>query len=152
MKRMRNEQEGYFTVEASLILPIVFVCILLVVYLGFFQYDRCALEQKMNLITLISVSADCKDSEEKVSLVRKYMAEPDDRFLALGDKSYEVSVKKGKMRVVYQGTISFPFQSFLGWKKGAIWKIDVSSEGIILNPVLFVRNYRKIKGGLSNGN
>lgn len=145
---MRKKYEAYFTAEAALVLPVVFGCLLLVVCLGLFQYDRCALEQKLNLSTLLSVSADVKSSEERVQASQVYWAKKDERFPAFELKDIHFSLKKGKIRSELYGVLELPslklpvFQSFL------LWEVRAKSEGEILNPVLFVRNYKKIMGGL----
>lgn len=43
---MNDAREGgYMTVEAALVLPVVLCAMVVLIYLGFFLYDRCAMEQ-----------------------------------------------------------------------------------------------------------
>ena len=53
-KRFFCKKAGaYLTVEAALILPMVLGVIILVIYLLFFQYDRCLMEQNVGKLALI---------------------------------------------------------------------------------------------------
>ena len=45
-KKMTDEMAGaFFTVEAAILYPLVLAVVVLMVYLLFFQYDRCLLDQ-----------------------------------------------------------------------------------------------------------
>lgn len=46
--------KGYMTVEASLVLPMVFGVIVFVICLLFYSYDRCLLEQDMSALVVRS--------------------------------------------------------------------------------------------------
>ena len=48
---MKNA-DAYFTVEAALVLPVLMGAILFVIYILFFQYDRCLLEQDLGAMAL----------------------------------------------------------------------------------------------------
>ena len=46
MRRYLSEKTGgYFTVEAALLLPFVMMSIVFMIFLSFYCYDRCILEQ-----------------------------------------------------------------------------------------------------------
>ena len=46
-KKMTDGMAGaFFTVEAAILYPLVLAVIVLMVYLLFFQYDRCLLDRK----------------------------------------------------------------------------------------------------------
>ena len=78
-----EENNAYFTVEAALVLPLVISILIFVIYMLFYQYDRCLLEQDMGALALwgsLEEAADAASFEEKVrnriaQLYReKYMA------------------------------------------------------------------------------
>ena len=58
---MKCKLGGYFSVEAALVFPLVMGTILLLIYLGFYQYDRCMLEFDMGTIALRGCSCDEQD-------------------------------------------------------------------------------------------
>lgn len=45
--------KGYFTVETSLILPMVLAVQVFLIYAMLRQYDRCLLEQDMGILTSV---------------------------------------------------------------------------------------------------
>ena len=49
---MRRKVDGFFTVEAAMVLSITLSAILLIIYLLFFQYNRCLMEQDMGTLAL----------------------------------------------------------------------------------------------------
>ena len=66
MGRARFKADGYFTVEAALIFPFVMGVILLVIYMWFFQYDRCLMEQDYALITVMATEKQKLKPQERV--------------------------------------------------------------------------------------
>ncbi len=47
---MNKKLNGYFTVEASLVMPLVLFLYVLIIVSGIFLYDRCVMSQDMYLI------------------------------------------------------------------------------------------------------
>ena len=47
-----QQAEGYLTLEAALILPMLIAAILFVIYMLVFQYNRCLLEQDLGAMAL----------------------------------------------------------------------------------------------------
>ena len=43
------EQNAYFTVEAALIIPLVLGILVFLIFIMFYQYDRCLLEQDIGI-------------------------------------------------------------------------------------------------------
>ena len=74
MDRFRDMERGYFTVEAAMIFPFVMGVILLVIYMWFFQYDRCLMEQDYALITVLGTEKQGLSPEERVEHIRKLIS------------------------------------------------------------------------------
>lgn len=51
MKKIRTGTDGYLTVEAACIVPMTIVIIALLIYLAFFMYDRCVLDQDSYILS-----------------------------------------------------------------------------------------------------
>lgn len=49
---MRKSLKGYMTVEASYVMPIVIFLYLLIIFCGFFLYNRCVMSQNNYLLAL----------------------------------------------------------------------------------------------------
>ena len=41
----RISEEAYFTVEAALVMPVVLAIIVMIIYMSFYLYDRCVMQQ-----------------------------------------------------------------------------------------------------------
>lgn len=67
---MKNTLHGYMTVEAALLMPIVWFSVFFIIFAGFFQYDRCIAEQDGKRIVMRASEMREKD-EAKV--IRKVM-------------------------------------------------------------------------------
>ena len=42
---LRDTEKGYFTVEAALVFPMALLFTAMMIFLAFYSYDRCILEQ-----------------------------------------------------------------------------------------------------------
>lgn len=49
---MHKELNGYMTVEAAFVMPIVLFLYILIILCGFFLYNRCVISQDASLLTL----------------------------------------------------------------------------------------------------
>ena len=64
-QKIINRLEGFYTVEAALLMPMFFLVFFFLFYMGIYQYDRCVTEQavKQVLIRASNKEADEVDSE-----------------------------------------------------------------------------------------
>ena len=138
---------AYFTVEASLVLPIVVTAVLLTIYLLFFQYDRCLMEQNTGRLALRGCTNPYADGEDVVKGLTVQSQEKDQRFLAWEMKDAEITFKRNQVLVKREGTLKFPFRGLIFWGGGDVWSSECTYENSRVIPVQFIRNCRKIKGG-----
>lgn len=54
MKNIKNTLHGYMTVEAALLMPMIWFTLFFMIFVGFFQYDRCIAEQDGKFINNIN--------------------------------------------------------------------------------------------------
>jgi hypothetical protein len=147
-KRKLRSLGGYFTVEAALVMPIVIACILLIIYMWFFQYDRCLMEMDTYAAVMRSAQADAEDNEERIELMKKYINETYlDKYVAWELSEQKVRIEKGKTYAKQSGNVKFPFKALAFWNSEDIWSTGAEVQADILNPVFVVRRVRKIKGG-----
>lgn len=141
-----NVMEGYFTVEAAMVLPMVCVVVLLIVYLWFFQYNRCLMEQDMGALALRGVAIQAEDSTERIEKLREQAdALYTEKYIAWDCEEIVLTTGHGVVRVEQIGTIRIPFGNSVGGADAA--EVSVSYENRLLSPVTFVRNYRRMIGG-----
>jgi len=148
MKYMKNKYEAYFTVEAALVMPIVIICILLVIYLWFFQYDRCLMEIDTNAAVMRALSAKTEDNRERAELIKRYLNEIYyDKYIAWNYDNVNIKVGKGSIYVERAGNVKFPFTTFGFWDGDNIWSSKSKVNVDIMDPAFIVRSIRKLKGG-----
>lgn len=141
MKRL----DGYFTVEAAMIYPIVLCVIICIIYLLFFQYDRCLMEQSAAVLAIRSCSLPVEQNAEIVSLIM-YQASLDDRsYIAWDEAEVSVAVKGNDITVKKEGWMKFPFAG--NFIKENIWYTDVTYRSRRIKPLVFMRTCKKIRGG-----
>jgi len=140
---MKKTVEGYFSAEAALILPMVLSVILLIVYLLFFQYNRCLMEQDMGILALRGAVMQAEDNGVRAQQLSKMAEEMNvGKYLAWEMGEVHLTVGKGKVIVERLGKIKSPFmqegQGEVWWSTGAKY------EDQIISPVTVIRTYRRL--------
>jgi hypothetical protein len=139
---------GYFTVEAALVMPIVIACVLLIIYMWFFQYDRCLLEMDTYAAVLRSVHTDAENNEERLLIMKKYVNEIyRNKYAAWELSAQKTRIEKGKAYVEQSGSLKFPFKALFFWNIEDTWNAAAEGQADILNPAFVVRRVRQIMGG-----
>jgi hypothetical protein len=139
--------EAYLTVEAALVLPIVLGTILLVIYLLFFQYDRCLMEQGAGVLAMRGCTLQIADSKELVEVMLIQSQQEDERYLAWNANSAKIRMKGNYVTVECSGELNFPFKGLAFWQDSSTWESEVTYENLRIKPTFFVRKCRKIMGG-----
>lgn len=139
--------DAYLTVEASVVLPIVIAVILFTIYILFFQYDRCLMEQNSGQLALRGCTMQYADGEELVRRLTTQSQEKDNRFLAWNMEKAQIVFKKNRVSVKCSGELIFPFGSLVFRNGEKIWCSECTYENDRVLPVQFIRNCRKIMGG-----
>ena len=142
MKRKKGSVGAYFTVEASLVLPIVIGTIIFVLCFLLFYYNRCLMEQDVAILTIRAAASGEKTAEELKTQIfstqKTYIAE---KYYARDKGEINLSLTHDKLELKRTG------QLLLGDR---IWKAKVSSSARQIHPATFLRLCRKVS--LSEGN
>lgn len=145
---MNHKISAYFTVEASLVLPIVFGVTILVIYLMFFQYDRCLMEQDMGALALYGVSVQTGDSEERMrQLLNRADGIYEEKYVAWDSAEIGMKLERGKVKIERKGSLKFPFPGLAFWNSDNVWGTSVRYENTLLSPTTMIRTWRKMTGG-----
>lgn len=127
---IRKVEKGYFTVEAALIFPMVLLFTVMMIFLAFFSYDRCVLEQSAYEAALRGTGNHIKSAQEAYS--EAYTAAGslvDEKFFAMHDFSYDVSVSADYVTVNYHCVVNMPLMSWLcEYVSGIDLTLDISSD------------------------
>ena len=91
---MKKQYEAaYFTVEASLILPAVMLFTVMMIFLGFYSYDRCVMEHSAYEAALRGTNSHYKTAQEAEAAARTAASRlVEDKLFAMHDFQYDVAV------------------------------------------------------------
>ena len=135
--------DAYLTVEAAMVLPIVVGVVVFVIYLLFFQYDRCLMEQNTGMLALRACTMPVKDNEERMRMLMEDTSKADERYLVWTLEDAVMKFKGNQIQIERSGMLRCPFQGLLGLDN-ADWKSHISYENYRIEPVEFIRNCRKV--------
>lgn len=133
------KMEGYFTVEAALVFPMVLAEIVLVIYLLIFQYDRCLMEQDLGVLALRGMVLQAEDNQDRIQeLERQEQSMDTQKYLAWERGELEMKIERGILHVERSGRME---------AMNASWESTRDYESHMISPVLLIRSYRRWKGG-----
>lgn len=131
--------EGYFTVEAALVLPMVLAEVVLIIYLLFFQYDRCLMEQDLGVLMFRGITMAGEDNRHKMEELEKYVAKQDtEKYLVWDREDIKMKIERGILCVSQKGQMS---------TTGVRWDASRTYEGHFVSPVFLIRSVRRMTGG-----
>lgn len=130
-----KELEGYFTVEASLVLPIVIGSIVFIIYVLLYWYNRCLMDQDTAMLAMQAVILDQGDVEQtgreaeawrRQNLTEKYVG------WQMGD--IILSKQRDQIKVAREGKLLTDHSP---------WEAVTAYENKILHPSNFLRLCRR---------
>ena len=127
---IESQLDAYFTVEAALIIPLVMATIVFLMYMMFYQYNRCLMEQDLGCLLV-------KGSANEVQ--RNY-----EKYLMWENEEVTVTQERSILTVSQKGQLSFPFA---GWQikgVGSVWSCEAEYQGNLITPTFWVRRYEKL--------
>lgn len=108
-----GKQDGYLSLEASLLFPMVLMVQIICIYLMIYCYDRCVMEQCAYEAALAGADHMIHNNEEAYLITEgkaDYMIE--DRLFSMAQIKCEVTVTGTEITVVYEGVMRMPFMVF----------------------------------------
>lgn len=128
--------QGYFTVEAALVLPIVIGTIIYIIYFQLFWYNRGLMDQDTAMLTLKATqekSIEFEKIRDSVALFQEEYMTP--KYAGWETDVPTISIKENRIKI--QNTGKMP-----AWD--SFWADNTSYEYKKMNPTAFVRLCRKI--------
>lgn len=127
---MGKRENGYFTVEAALIFPMVLLFTVMMIFLAFYSYDRCVLEQSAYEAALRGTGNHIKNAQEAYEQAYEAAGRlVEEKLFAMHDFEYEVSVSAEFVTVRYQCVVNMPLMGWLcEYVSGIDLALDVSSD------------------------
>ena len=142
----KKEKSAYMTVEASLVIPLIFGGIIFVLYIGFYLYNFVTVRQVAYIAALRGSQMKEASSSEIENFVEKQVDE-----LLLGQILAKESIKKevevftGSIKVKIYTSVKIPFAGLLSITDH-FWEIRGESRVNRTEPIEIIRGVRKING------
>lgn len=140
---MQNKYyRAYFTVEAAILYPVVLGVVLLMMYLLFFQYDRCLLEQDMGRAAVRSGGRWMQKKEElNRQLQEKELFFDTEKYIAWESELPAWKLEKNQVTVEQTGRMPYPFSAIVGVPQ--YWNVKASFRVNRNSPVNILRKYQQ---------
>lgn len=142
----KGQENGYMTVEASLIMPLVFLVILFIIYVGFYQHDRCVMEQAAYRAALRGSSLYGADKDEKYRAVEDTLRELTENGLVVMEETHEIQIKE-QITILSEGNLRIPLSGLVELTGSGEWSAEKKTESRLSDPVFFIRLCRKLELG-----
>ncbi len=140
-----KKQSGYFTTEAAFILPFVMMTLVFMIFLSFYCYDRCILEQCAYAAALRGSSnrfVSNEDAYEEAMQAAGRLVE--EKLFAAKECKATVFVSGTKVKVTYTCEVNMPMGGLLEtWFGEESMKLEVSKE-VLRNKTVAVLRTREI--------
>ena len=143
---MKNTLYGYMTVEASLVMPIVWFCLFLMIFAGFFQYDRCIAEQDSKIIVLRASEMRGKNEAEVIQKVMENSELAGKKKLLFSNsvqKEFHMSGDKATMKI--SGKVNTILNDLIKENNFNIFAFTAEYEAENYDPVGFIRLCRRVE-------
>lgn len=138
---------GSATVELSILMPMICVLIIVLMYMGFYLYDRTVLYADAYLAALYGVENPLLDNESAYKKTAEVLEEQmDGQLIALPEPETEICVTYEGVEVSFTGDVEIPIigqQSF--FSEWSVLAIDGMVSASRHRPVTFIRQCRKLE-------
>lgn len=111
--RLGKNEAGYLTAEAALVLPFVMTTLVLMIFLSFYCYDRCILEQCAYAAALRGSSSrfgNLQEAQKEAMEAAESLAS--EKLFAVKEVKTAVRVSGVKVTVSYTCSVNMPLRGF----------------------------------------
>lgn len=142
MKKKIEDLDGYLTVEASFLFPVMFMILILLIYWGFYCYDKSVSIQCSYLAALRGSNQWQMSNEQVESFVNEQLETLTEETL-LYMKKEQIYVNAGLVEVKagVSGKLDILFSKLRGDNMKE-WFIKSEKSAYQLKPTSFIRRYR----------
>lgn len=142
MKREKGYYEGYLTIEATFIVSIAIMIIVLLMYWGFYCYDKSVSVQCSYLAVLRGSNEWEMSNGELESFVLQNLNKlTDETFLYTKKGNLDVSVGITEIKAKINGGMEILFSGIRG-DTMTKWELNSEKKASRLKPASFIRKYQ----------
>ncbi len=143
----RKKLPAYFTVEAAMVFPIVFYVVIIIIYMMFFQYNQCLLEQDVGALALRGVTMQEENKNVLLKRLQREAQEADTtKYVAWEIGEMTVKLEGNTIRISQSGGLKFPFRG-VGIDGKESWYMQIAYENEITDPATCIRSWKRLVGG-----
>ena len=147
MKKRKEYYDGYLTVEASFLVPLVFMILLLLIYWGFYCYDKSVSIQCSYLAALRGSNQwQMSDAEQEKFTLEQLKKLTGETQLFLKEQDIYVDAGLAEMKTGVLGSMDILFTALRG-NDGEKWMVESEKKAYRLKPASFIRRYRLLGDG-----
>ena len=138
------EQNAYFTVEAALIIPLVLGILVFLIFIMFYQYDRCLLEQDIGMVVFWGATVRAHNNQQLMEEVQNREANIYwEKYILFYPQEMKASIGNGKVSVEKRGDISILFSGLSTVPGLKSWEITTCYTNRRLSPKFILRSIKK---------
>lgn len=145
---MRSTLHGFMTVEATLIMPMVWFAVFFIIFVGFFQYDRCIAEQDGKMIALRAADMRGRDEATVIRTVMERGELAGTKKLLFSDGvERKLHVTKDQADIKISGRVNTILNSLVKDKTFHFFSYETEYEVKKYDPVHLIRTCRRMING-----
>lgn len=147
--KINNDLSAYFTVEASIIIPITLICITIMIFLCFYSYDRCIMEMSAYEASLRGGHQHIRTNEKAQGISQLAAGSLiNGKLFAINDFNYSSTASADKITVSYNCNVSMPLIAWVNeFVSDADFSIEVRRESARLKQTDMIRLFRSVNNG-----
>ncbi len=144
IQKSKIKQNAYFTIEAALIIPLALGILIFLIFIMFYQYDRCLLEQDIGMVAFWGATVKAQDNQILLEEMQNREANVYwKKYILFFPQDLNVSIGNGKVSVQKKGDISILFNDLATVPDLKKWEIASSYSNRRLSPKFILRIIRK---------
>ena len=134
--------KAYFTVEASLVMPMVIGSIIFIMGFLLFWYNRCLMEQDLSMLTVKGSQVKAEDPESFLGELRDWqLGNFSEKYYGWAREGITYSRERNVIRLSEKGKM------ILGDR---VWKAEVTGKALRMNAASFLRTCRRTSMALED--
>ena len=139
------KQNAYFTLEACMIMPFVLGVIILVMYWGFYSYDKCISQQDVYRLLIRGCQIKDASNEYVLNKIKEESERFGDKYVMYISDGKRVAVEHNSINISEKGVLNVkvPFIEFLFEEN--IWSINTESKTTRIHPIETIRLCKKVE-------
>ncbi|MBR5578785.1 MAG: hypothetical protein IKW28_07315 [Lachnospiraceae bacterium] len=141
----KKELKGAFSVEASLLFPIIVLVIWFLVIMALYFYNMCAMYRISSAASIQGVNKKRESAEQIEEQAKEQLQEMTEKeLLMMKEVAYKVKVDEKEMQVDLTGKMEVPIFALISDSLD-LWEMRARAVRNRQDPVEFIRNIRKVE-------